>query len=78
MVLLDKAARYRIVTRNPLESKGPGFQSQLFPGLFGASHIDSLGLRFPICAEGKIVSNSEIVVTINLIINVQCLKQTLD
>lgn len=65
-----------MATWSPLESEGPGFQSQLFPGLFWASRLDSRGLRFPIYAKGRIISNSEIVLKINLIINVQCLKQT--
>lgn len=76
VVLLEKAARFSC--RNFLESKRSGFKSQLFPGLCWAGHFNSLSLRFPVCAKGMIISNSETVVKINVIINVQCLERTLD
>lgn len=46
-----------------------------FRGLFGASHLNSRHLRFPICAKGIIISNSEIAVKTNVTTNVQCLIQ---
>ena len=47
----------------------------LLCGLFWASHLCTS--NFPICAKGIITFNSEIAVKIDVIINIQCLMQTL-
>lgn len=43
--------------------------------LFWASYFCTSD--FPICAKGIVISNSEIAVKIDVIINTQCLRQTL-
>lgn len=78
VVLLAKAGRFSIVMCESFGIKRIRLQISVISWVILVQSLKSLGLRFPLHAKEIIITNSEMVMKLNIIINVQCLKQILD